>query len=190
MRRRALQALAAAALLAGCRNEMQDQPRHEALETTGFFADGRADRLPPPGTVARDAPAPDPHLHLGMDRGRPAASFPFRIDRTALLRGRQRYDVFCAPCHGVTGDGDGVVVRYGFPRPSSFHEARLREAPPGYLFDVISRGFGRMYSFAGRLDPADRWRVVAHLRVLQKSRRVQVGELTDDERRQLADAPP
>ncbi len=161
--------LLAVLLLGACRQDMHDQPKLQPYEASSFFADGRASRPPVPGTVARGRLDLDAHLHEGRVDGELAATFPMDIDRALLERGRERYAIYCTPCHGLVGDGDGMIVRRGFKRPESLHVDRLREAPPGYFFDVMTRGFGVMYPYADRVSVADRWAIAAWIRVLQRS---------------------
>lgn len=146
---------------------MREQPKCEPLEASTFFADGRCARPLVPGTVARGHLEDDPHLFAGRVDGQPAETFPFPITREVLERGQDRYAIFCAPCHGPAGEGDGPIVQRGFPRPPSLLLPRLREALPGYYFDVITNGYGAMFSYADRVPPEDRWAIVAHIRVLQ-----------------------
>lgn len=164
-------------LLAACRQDMHDQAKYEPLEASPFFADGRASRPPVPGTIARGQLGLDAHFFEGLEGGELAATFPMPIDRAVLERGRERYAIFCTPCHGLAGDGDGMIVRRGMTRPTSFHVERLREAPPGYFFDVMTRGFGAMYSYHDRVPPADRWAITAWIRVLQRSQHVALDEV-------------
>lgn len=180
--------LAAALLLAACRQDMHDQPRFEPLETSSFFADGRSARPRIEGTVARGDRAPDPHWSEGRVDGELATTFPMEVDAAVLQRGRERYDIFCSACHDRTGYGQGMVVKRGMKQPPSFHIQRLQEAPPGYFFDVITNGFGAMYDYADRIDPADRWAIVAYLRALQLSQNTQLADLGADERQRLEGA--
>ena len=119
------------------------------------------------------------------DDGGFAATLPLPLTRELVERGRERYDIFCSPCHGRTGDGLGMIVQRGFKRPSSFHEERLRAMPYGYFFDVITNGFGQMSSYASMVPVEDRWAIAAYMRVLQASRRVAVDELSDADRQRL-----
>jgi mono/diheme cytochrome c family protein len=144
---------------AGCKQDMADMPRYDPLEKSGQFADGASARPPVAGTVARDddlSPVPD--------------KMPYPVTMALLERGQQRFDIFCAPCHGRTGDGDGMVVRRGFPAPPSYHQEALRKAPDRHFYDVITDGYGAMYSYAARVPPSDRWAIVAYIRALQYSR--------------------
>ena len=174
-------------LVASCRQDMHDQPRHEPMEQSAFFADGRSSRPRVAGTVARGELELDAHLTEGRVDGELATSFPFRITREMLERGRDRYDIFCAPCHGFDGDGDGMVVRRGMKQPPSLHVARLRDAPPGHHFDVITRGFGAMFDHADRIEVRDRWAIVAYVRALQLSQGALVGELEERDRAALGE---
>jgi mono/diheme cytochrome c family protein len=149
---------------------MHDQPRYEPLEASDFFADGRASRPAVPGTVARGSLEEDEVLRTGRVGDRFAEDFPVTVDRKLLDRGRERYDIFCSPCHDRLGTGRGMVVRRGFPEAASFHIERLRKAEPGWYFDVVTNGFGRMPGYAAQLRPRDRWAVVAYIRALQRSR--------------------
>lgn len=165
---------------------MHDQPRLEPLEASGFFADGQGSRTPVEGTVARGMLRADSALYRGVDAaGSPVSEIPLEVDLELVERGRFLFDGFCAPCHDRAGTGNGMVVQRGFKQPPSMHETRLREAPPGYLFGVISNGFGQMSSYAAQIAPEDRWAVVAYLRALQLSQDAAVARLTAEERRRL-----
>ena len=159
--------LTLAALAAGCRQDMHDQPHIEPLEASSFFADGRSARPSVPGTIARGELVRDALLQEGTVEGDPAEIFPFPVTAEVLARGRERYEIFCSACHDRLGSGQGMVVRRGMKQPASFHVERLRHAPPGYFFDVITRGFGAMYDLSDRVPPADRWAIVAYVRALQ-----------------------
>jgi mono/diheme cytochrome c family protein len=164
-------------LLVATACEMSDQPRYDSYEPSRLFADGASLQAPPAGTIARGEAAR-------------AAALAERPPLTADLvaRGRERYAIACVPCHGVDGDGDGIVPARGFPRPPSFHEARLREAPSSRFVEVIAHGHGVMYPYADRVAPADRWAIAAYIRALQLSRRAPAADLTDDDRARLAEA--
>jgi mono/diheme cytochrome c family protein len=170
-------ALLAAALLAGCRQDMHDQPRYEPLEANPFFADGRASRPQVAGTVARGQLREDEHFYAGLVNGEPATTFPAAVTREMIERGRQRFEIFCTPCHGRLGDGQGMVAQRGFRNPPTYHSEQLREQPVGHFFDVITNGFGAMYSFNDRIPAADRWAIVAYIRTLQFSQAAPLNEL-------------
>ena len=172
-------------VLAGCRQDMHDQPKLRGLRGTEFFADGRSARPLVPGTVSRDALHDDEHLYTGKVGGKFAETFPFPVAREVLERGRERFDIFCSPCHGRLGDGQGMVVRRGFPQPTSFHVERLRQVQAGYLFDVITNGFGRMQDYAVQVRPRDRWAIVAYIRALQLSQDATLADVPADERARL-----
>jgi cytochrome c len=168
---------------------MQDQPRFRPFRPTSFFADGRSARPLVAGTVARGHLDEDDHLYRGQVDGRPAETFPFPITAKILARGRERYDIFCAPCHGRVGDGDGAVVERGMRRPDSFHTERLRKTPPGTLFDVITNGFGVQYDFADRIPVEDRWAIVAYVRALQRSQAASLADAPPSEQEKLRRSP-
>jgi hypothetical protein len=174
-----------AVFLAGCRLDMHIQPKYLPYEPTTFFSDGRSERQPVPGTVARGQLHLDDLLFTGMENGAEADRFPFPISRADLDRGRERYNVYCTPCHDYSGTGNGTIVQRGFPHPPSFHIDRLRQAPVGHFYGVMTNGFGRMYSYSDRLDTGDRWRVAAYIRVLQLSRNATVQDVPDANRADL-----
>jgi hypothetical protein len=172
--------------LFGCRLDMHIQPKYLPYEPTSFFADGRSERQPVPGTVARGQLRLDELFYTGRENGVVANRFPFAITRADLDRGRERYNIYCTPCHDYTGSGRGMIVQRGFPQPPSYHIQRLREAPVGHFFEVMTDGFGAMYSYAARVDPADRWRIAAYIRVLQLSESATVQDVPQAERQKLA----
>lgn len=182
-------ALVAFCALAACRQDMHDQPRYEPLEASTFFADGRASRGLVPGTIAVGQLRDDTHLHAGKTGAGFATEFPAPVTHDVLLRGKERFNVYCSPCHDRAGGGLGMIVRRGFRRPPSLHEERLRKAEPGYLFDVITKGFGVMQPYANELTAEDRWAVVAYLRALQRSQNATLAEVPDEERAKLEGKP-
>ena len=182
----------AAALVGGCRQDMHDQQKIEPLEGTPFFPDGRGSRQPVEGTVARGLLKEDRHLYEGRfgedaagPQGELVDTFPMPVDRQLLLRGRERYDIYCSPCHSRTGDGDGMIVRRGFQRPPTFHRDELRTQKVGYLYEVISKGLGVMPSYAAQIPVRDRWAIVAYLRVLQLSQMARIEDVPEPERAKL-----
>jgi cytochrome c553 len=183
---RGLACLAAVAiLLAGCRMDMHIQPKYLPYEPTNFFNDGRSERQPVEGTVARGQLRTDELFYTGKINGVEADQFPFPITRADLERGRERFNIYCTPCHDYTGTGNGMVVQRGFPQPPSYHTQRLREAPVGHFYGVITNGFGAMYSYAARIEPADRWRIAAYIRVLQMSQNATVQAVPPADRGKL-----
>ncbi len=165
----------AATVITGCRSEMYDMEYGEPLEQSNFYPDKRMSRPLVEGTVARQEMwASDPKEHTLLYTGTNADGsfsdvFPMEVTTKVMHRGQERYNIFCSPCHGQTGSGNGMIVQRGMKQPPSFHEQRLRESPPGYFYSVITNGFGVMYSYASRIKPEDRWAIIAYLRALQKS---------------------
>ena len=156
--------------LAGCRNDMHNQPKTKPLRESRFFADGSSARPLPEGVVARGFLRADAALYKGMGAdGKFVLELPVPLDRALLARGRERFDIYCSPCHGRTGNGQGMIVQRGFKNPSSFHVDRLRNERAGYFFDVMTNGFGQMSSYASQVTPEDRWATVACIRTLQAS---------------------
>jgi mono/diheme cytochrome c family protein len=179
----ALAALALAPL--GCKREdMHNQPRNEWQEESDFFANGMAARPQVEGTMATvQLMSTSPLLTTRAPGGGYSQAYPFEITRGALERGRQRFDIYCSMCHGATGYGDGMVVQRGFVRPPSFHIDRLRAAPPGYFVEVITHGFGAMYSYNDRVIPEDRWKIAAYVKTLQLSQSAEAAALSPEDRR-------
>ncbi|RYJ04502.1 MAG: cytochrome c [Acetobacteraceae bacterium] len=154
--------------LGACKQEMTQQRRYDTYEPSPLWPDGSSARPLPAGVVARG------------DLARDAAMVdPPEATPALLARGQERFGIFCAPCHGPVGDGDGMIPRRGFPRPPSYHTARLRAAPAPYLFEVITKGYGVMYGYAARVQPADRWAIIAYIRALQLSRGVALAAVPD-----------
>jgi mono/diheme cytochrome c family protein len=155
--------------LCGCDDHsMTQQSRYETYGPAGLFADDTEAQALPAGVVAQG----------DLERAK-AVSTPPAVDAVLLQRGRERYDIFCTPCHGLSGNGDGMIVRRGFPAPPSYHTARLRAAPAQHFFDVISNGYGVMYSYAARIEPRDRWAIVAYVRALQQSQNARLADVPD-----------
>lgn len=167
------------------RQEMYNQSRFEPLEKNTFFADNRSSRPWITGTVARGHLRTDAHLYTGMVDGNPAETFPFPITRDVLIRGQERYNIYCSPCHGYEGDGRGMVVRRGMKQPPSYHIERLQNETPGYFFDVMTNGFGAMYSYASRVKPRDRWAIIAYIQALQLSQNATLDDVPTDVRQRL-----
>lgn len=181
----ALVACLAAPLFAGCRQDMHDQPRLKPFAKSAFFADQRAMRPLVPNTVARGRLYEDTHMNLGKVDGKDAETFPMPITKEILARGRERFGVYCINCHGMLGDGDGMIVSRGLKRPPSYHIDRLRQAPPGYIFGVITNGFGVMYDLSDRIRPEDRWAITAYVRALQQSQNSTLEDVPASERDRL-----
>ena len=164
---------------------MADQPRPKPLAQSGFFADERSARPQVEGTVARGHLEADELFSRAQSGDRTVESFPFAVTLKTLRRGEERFNIFCAPCHDRVGNGRGMIVRRGFRAPPSLHIDRLRQAPAGYFFSVISRGFGAMPDYAEQIAPEDRWAIVAYIRALQLSQHATLAEVPDDQRQQL-----
>lgn len=170
----------------GCRRDMQDQPKYIPLEASSFFVDGRSARPLPAHTIARGHLNDNDAFHTGASSGGFLDTIPLPITRTMLERGQQRYEIYCSPCHGELGDGNGMVAKRGFKTPANFHSDRLRQAPPGYLFQVISNGYGAMPDYASQIPHVeDRWAIIAYVRALQLSRNATVADVPLEQRSKL-----
>lgn len=179
-----------ALMAAGCHRDMWQQPRVESQSHNPFYeAGGQGSRWEPEGTVAFGEAKTDTAYHTGYgDDGRLVKEFPIAITQETLERGQERYTIFCTPCHGQIGDGNGMIAERGFAvavPPASYHTDRLREMPIGYFFDVMTHGTGAMYSYAARVPVEDRWAIAAYIRVLQKSQNVNYEELSPDEQQKV-----
>ena len=215
----ALSALFAIVLLSGCRQDMHNQPKFIPLRSSDFFADQRSARFPIAGTVPQlcpnfarndagkageesalcldatvDAEQLDPNSYLLTGRQNGGAlgnDLPFKPAdlRAFLLRGKERYNIYCTPCHSLTGDGYGMIVQRGYKRPPTFHQDRLRNAPLGHFYDVMSNGFGAMPDYGAQIKPEDRWAIAAYIRVLQRSQHPKDSDLTPQDRA-ILNKPP
>ncbi|HEY3043756.1 MAG TPA: cytochrome c [Vicinamibacterales bacterium] len=165
-----------------CRQDMHDQPKYIPLRESTFFADGRSARAPVAGTVARDELHEDTLLYTGKVDGADATVFPFAVDEKVMARGQERYDIYCSPCHGRTGAGDGMIVRRGYRAPPPLHTDRLRLVPVGHFFDVITTGFGAMPDYAAQIRADDRWAIVAYIRALQLGEHATIADVPADQR--------
>jgi len=161
--------LLATLALAGCRQDMHDQPRFKPLARNDFFPDLRSARPQVEGTVARGQWREDTYFYSGKVGSQPGDAIPFPVTQEVLARGQERFNIFCSPCHSRLGDGNGMIVQRGFRPPPSFHTERLRKAPLGYFYGVITNGFGAMPEYASQIPPRDRWDIVAYIRALQLS---------------------
>jgi mono/diheme cytochrome c family protein len=156
-------------LLSSCRNDMHDQPRYKPLAATNFFGDGRSARPTIEDTVARGQLRLDPAHYTGKVDGKDVEVIPIKITKVDILRGQERFNIYCSPCHGRLGNGHGMIVTRGLRQPPSYLDPRLVNAPVGHFFDVMSNGYGSMYSYASRVAVDDRWRIAAYIRTLQLS---------------------
>jgi len=187
------------AALCACRQDMHDQPKKKPQSASVLFSDGKTARNLVPGTIPHDTSddlhtndsrwlAEDEFFYTGKVDGKPVEAFPMKVDAALLERGRQRFTVNCTPCHGRLGNGDGTVVARGMKRPPSWHVERLVKSPPGYFYDVITNGFGAMYDQADRINPKDRWAIVAYIRALQLSQSVKYDDLSAQEKQLVAES--
>jgi len=175
--------------MGGCRLDMHVQPRQNPLSYSDFYADHRSARPPVEGTVARGQLNADTYFYTGKNGNNPGDVMPFPVTKEVLERGRERFNIYCAPCHSRVGDGKGFIPSRGFPRmPPSFHIARLQKAPVGYFFDVITNGFGIMPDYASQIAPQDRWDIVAYIRALQLSQNATIADVPQGQ--QIPSAPP
>jgi len=187
--KRLLLAPVLALALAGCRRDMQMQPRYDPMSSSDFFGDGRSARPEIPGTVARGHLRIDTALYTGKVNDQLIDYFPIPIARADLERGRDRFNIYCSPCHGLTGDGRGMVVLRGFRQPPSYHVERLIKIQVGHFFDVMTNGYGAMPSYASRVPVDDRWRIAAYIRVLQFSQNAPLDDVPANMRTQLDHNP-
>jgi mono/diheme cytochrome c family protein len=164
---------------------MHDAPRYDPLEASATQPGASSAQALVAGTVPRGFLHADEHLYTGKVAGQPATSFPFAITRADLDRGQVRFNIFCSPCHGRTGEGNGLVVLRGYRQAASYHIDRLRQSPPGYFFDVITNGFGAMPDYRAQITPDDRWRIVAYIRALQLSHATSTADVPPEELEKL-----
>ena len=178
--------LVTALFAGGCREEMRNDARLKPLQEDPFFADRNSSRPLVPNTVPRGEADLDDFFYQGEMNGKLVRGFPSPITKQELERGRDRFNIYCAVCHGPTGEGDGMIVQRGFPQPPSFHEPRLRDAPEGHFVHVITHGYGVMYPYADRIRPEDRWAIVAYIRALQLSRNSTLNDVPPDQKARLS----
>ncbi len=187
--RRLVVVLLAILTLGACRQKMANQARYDPLEPSDFFADGMASRPRIAGTIARGEITDNPFFDTGKVNGQVADGFPMPVTLDLIDRGQDRFDIYCAQCHGRVGDGNGMIPARGYRRPPSFHTQTLRTATSGHLFDVMTNGFGAMPPYGTMIPPQDRWAIAAYIRALQLSQSATVADVPVTERAKL-DAPP
>ena len=175
--------------LLACRDDMHNQPRYKPLAASEFFSDRRSARPEVEGTIARGQLRIDEARYTGKLSGEDITEFPIPITKADIERGQARFNVYCTPCHGRLGDGNGMVVMRGFRQPPSYYSQRLMDAPVGHFYDVISNGFGAMASYASRVTTDDRWRVIAYIRALQLSESATLNDVPADQRQNLPAEP-
>ena len=173
-------------LLIGC-DQMAEQPRYNPYKPSSYYADGTSARPIPAGTVPRGGARTDAHLYQGLVNGQPAPTLPFTMTLNDLARGRDQYEIFCAVYHARTGEGNGMIPMHGLMKPPSYFEPRLVNAPIGHFYDVMTNGYGAMYSYNDRVSVEDRWRIAMYIRALQVSRNVKLSQLSEPERGKLSE---
>jgi mono/diheme cytochrome c family protein len=175
-------------LLAACREDMHNQPKFIPLRENEFYADGRSARPAVEGTIARGQLQDDPLLYTGKVDGKEADQLPFAMTDKDMARGRERFNIFCSPCHSQLGDGNGMIVQRGFKKPPSYYDPRLVKAPVGHFFNVMTNGWGAMADYSAQVPVADRWRIAAYIRALQLSQTAKSGDVPAGQ--QIASQPP
>jgi mono/diheme cytochrome c family protein len=194
MKRYAWLILGSIVLIAGCHNDMWVQSKVKPQSRSQFFTDSRGSRIEPKGTISAGQETNDVEYLTGYTpEGRLVKEFPIIVDRDLLERGHDRFKIFCTPCHGQLGDGNGMIAQRGFKvaqPPGNYHTDRLREMPVGHFFDVMTNGYGAMFPFSGRVPVEDRWAIAAYIRVLQKSQNMPVTELTPSDMEKLTAPAP
>ena len=176
--------------LTGCGRNMYEQAKYQEDEPSALFADGTSSRPIPDGTVSRSRGAIKASFFTGQDENGLLTEVPLDVTEAVLKRGQERFNIYCSPCHNYSGNGKGMIVQKGFVEPPSFHDPRLRASPVGYFFNVITNGYGRMYSYASRVPPADRWAIAAYIKTLQYSQDAPVADLPANLRKSLAQSQP
>lgn len=176
--------------LTGCGRNMYEQAKYQEDEPSAFFADGTSSRPLVEGSVSRSRGAIDEVFFTGQDKNGLVTEVPMDVTEAVIKRGQERFNIYCSPCHNYSGNGEGMIVQKGFVQPTSFHDPRLRASPVGYFFNVITNGYGRMYSYASRVPPEDRWAIAAYIKTLQYSQNAPVADLPESLRKQLTQAAP
>lgn len=176
--------------IAGCRQDMHDQPKYIPLRASDFFGDMRSERPLPVGVVAQGHLNEDTYLYTGKINGVLGNFFPFPITEQDMRRGQQRYTIYCTPCHSPLGDGNGTVVQRGYKRPPAYTDPKVLQSPVGHYFDVMTNGYGAMPDYAVQISVADRWRITAYIRALQLSQHATLADVPADQRNKLAEPTP
>ncbi len=184
-----LLALLGVSFISGCRLDMHNQPKYIPLRESDFFADGRSERPLVPGTVPHSEAREDSSYYTGLIGDKLLDTMPVPVNRDLLKRGQERFNIYCAPCHSALGDGKGMVARRGYLNPPSFHDGRLRNAPLGHFYRVMTYGSGAMPDYAQQIPPADRWAIVAYIRALQLSQAAPLSDVPENDR-PLLNQPP
>jgi len=177
-------------VIAGCRQDMHDQPKYIPLRESDFFGDMRSARPLPVGVVARDHLNEDTYLYTGKINGNLGNVFPFPITEQDMKRGQQRYNIYCTPCHSPIGDGKGTVVQRGYKQPPAYTDPKVLQAPVGHYFDVMTNGYGAMPDYSSQISVEDRWKIAAYIRALQLSQRATLADIPPEQRNHLAEPLP
>ena len=177
-------------MIAGCRQDMHDQPKYIPLRESDFFGDMRSARPLPVGVVARGHLNEDTYLYTGKINGNLGNVFPFPITEQDMKRGQQRYNIYCTPCHSPIGDGNGTVVQRGYKRPPAYNDPKVLQAPVGHYFDVMTNGYGAMPDYSSQISVEDRWRIAAYIKALQLSQRATLADVPPEKRNNLAEPLP
>jgi len=172
--------------LSGCRQDMHDQPKYKPQRPSDFFADGRSGRTPVENTVARGTIYEDAAYYTGKVEGKEIDYFPIAVDKALIERGHVKFDIYCSVCHGKVGNGLGMIVRRGFKMPPSYHTDKLRNAPVGHFYDVITNGYGSMWNYSAQIQVRDRWAIASYIRALQLSQNANINDLAPADRTKLA----
>ena len=173
--------------IAGCRQDMHNEPKYVPLRSSAFFKDGRSARMPVAGTVARDDGNDGSYFYTGKNGTKEVDEFPFPITEAVMERGRERYDIYCSPCHSRVGDGNGMIVKRGYRQAANFHNPRYLSQPVGHYFDVMTHGWGAMPDYASQVQPADRWAIAAYIRALQYAQNGTMADVPADQRGKIQD---
>jgi mono/diheme cytochrome c family protein len=168
---------------------MHDGPRYNPLQQNDFYPDKRASRQLVDGTVPRGHLRDNEALETGVVAGAQVESIPAPVTRASIERGRDRFNIYCTPCHGLTGEGNGMIVQRGYKQPTSLHDPRLRGVAAGHLFDVMTKGFGQMPDYAAQVSVQDRWAIVSYIRALQLSQNATIADVPEAERGKLDGGP-
>jgi mono/diheme cytochrome c family protein len=174
------------AAVAGCRQDMHDQPKYRPLRASAFFENTSSARPLVEGTIARGTLQSDAPFFTGKNGAMLVTELPFPVTQAVLDRGQERFNIYCTPCHGATGSGNGLVVQRGYPQPQTYHSDRLRQIEAGYFFDVMTNGFGRMPDYRAQISPRDRWNIVAYIRALQLSQHAATSDVPGGDPTKLA----
>jgi mono/diheme cytochrome c family protein len=174
--------------VAGCRQDMHNQPKYVPYRSSEFFRDGLSERQPIVGTVARGELRENTYFYSGKVGAKEGDQFPFPVTQAVMERGRERYDIYCAPCHSRVGDGNGMIVKRGYRQAANFHQQRYLTQPVGHYYDVITHGWGAMPEYASQIEPADRWAIAAYIRALQYAQNGSFGDVPADQRGELKEA--